>query len=103
MLQNLNHYETLLARTHTNYLAKISIELTHTSNSTNLVIGRLTIFATILLPMNLITGIWGKAGTDLTLVIRDDTNVNLLVFRNERQSTRRGNAKEKASAFQRVD
>jgi hypothetical protein len=29
--------------------------------------------------------------------------VNLLVFRNERQSTRRGNAKEKASAFQRVD
>ncbi|CAO3597485.1 unnamed protein product [Absidia cylindrospora] len=59
MLQNLNHYETLLARTHTNYLAKISIELTQTSNSTNLVIGRLTIFATILLPMNLITGLWG--------------------------------------------
>ncbi|KAI8343701.1 hypothetical protein BC941DRAFT_412072 [Chlamydoabsidia padenii] len=59
MLQNLNHYETLLARTHTNYLAKISIELTQTSNSTNLVIGRLTIFATILLPMNLVTGIWG--------------------------------------------
>ncbi|KAI8086309.1 uncharacterized protein BX664DRAFT_265728 [Halteromyces radiatus] len=59
MLQNLNHFETLLARTHTNYLAKISIELTKSSNSTNLVIGRLTIFATILLPMNLVTGIWG--------------------------------------------
>ncbi|KAG1175453.1 hypothetical protein G6F70_000360 [Rhizopus microsporus] len=60
MLQNLNHYETVLARSESNYLARISIELTQTSNSTNHVIGRLTIFATILLPMNLITGLWGK-------------------------------------------
>ncbi|KAI8336285.1 hypothetical protein BC941DRAFT_377162 [Chlamydoabsidia padenii] len=59
MLQNLNHYETLLARTHANYLAKISIELSKTSNLTNVVIGRLTIFATIIVPMNLVTGIWG--------------------------------------------
>ena len=60
MLQNLNHYETVLARSESNYLARISIELTQTSNSTNHVIGRLTIFATILLPMNLINGLWGK-------------------------------------------
>lgn len=60
MLQNLNHYETVLARSESNYLARMSIELTQTSNSTNHVIGRLTIFATILLPMNLITGLWGK-------------------------------------------
>ncbi|CEG66910.1 hypothetical protein RMATCC62417_03406 [Rhizopus microsporus] len=59
MLQNLNHYETVLARSESNYLARMSIELTQTSNSTNHVIGRLTIFATILLPMNLITGLWG--------------------------------------------
>ncbi|CAO3643453.1 unnamed protein product [Mucor hiemalis] len=59
MLQNLNHYETVLARSESNYLARISIELTQTSNSTNLVIGRLTIFATVLLPMNLVTGLWG--------------------------------------------
>ncbi|KAI8377776.1 uncharacterized protein BYT42DRAFT_571644 [Radiomyces spectabilis] len=59
MLQNLNHYETVLARSHSNYLARISIELTQTSNSTNHVIGRLTIFATVLLPMNLVTGLWG--------------------------------------------
>lgn len=61
MLQNLNHYETVLARSESNYLARISIELTQTSNSTNHVIGRLTIFATIMLPMNLITGLWGKS------------------------------------------
>ncbi|KAI8978452.1 cora-like Mg2+ transporter protein-domain-containing protein [Pilobolus umbonatus] len=59
LLQNLNHYETVLARSETNYLARISIELTQTSNSTNHIIGRLTIFATILLPMNLVTGLWG--------------------------------------------
>ncbi|OBZ87238.1 putative metal ion transporter C17A12.14 [Choanephora cucurbitarum] len=59
MLQNLSHYETVLARSESNYLARISIELTQTSNSTNHVIGRLTIFATIMLPMNLITGLWG--------------------------------------------
>lgn len=60
MLQNLNHYETVLSRSESNYLARISIELTQTSNSTNHVIGRLTIFATVLLPMNLVTGLWGK-------------------------------------------
>ncbi|KAF1799919.1 hypothetical protein FB192DRAFT_1474735 [Mucor lusitanicus] len=59
MLQNLSHYETVLARSEPNYLARISIELTQTSNSTNHVIGRLTIFAAVLLPMNLITGLWG--------------------------------------------
>lgn len=59
MLQNLNHYETVLGRSESNYLARISIELTQTSNSTNHVIGRLTIFATVLLPMNLVTGLWG--------------------------------------------
>ncbi|KAI9259599.1 hypothetical protein BDA99DRAFT_440224, partial [Phascolomyces articulosus] len=59
MLQNLSHYETVLARAHSNYLAQISIKLSQTSNSTNYVIGRLTVFATILLPMNLVTGLWG--------------------------------------------
>ncbi|KAI8075393.1 uncharacterized protein B0P05DRAFT_512534 [Gilbertella persicaria] len=59
MVQNLNHYETVLARSESNYLARISIQLTETSNSTNHVIGRLTIFATVMLPMNLITGLWG--------------------------------------------
>ncbi|KAI8063506.1 hypothetical protein BC940DRAFT_358011 [Gongronella butleri] len=59
MLQNLNHFETALARSHSNYLAKISIELTQTSNATNQVIGRLTIFATVLVPMNLVTGLFG--------------------------------------------
>ncbi|KAI8876728.1 cora-domain-containing protein [Backusella circina FSU 941] len=59
MLQNLNHYSKVLDRSESNYLARLSIELTQTSNLTNQVIGRLTIFATVLLPMNLVTGLWG--------------------------------------------
>jgi magnesium transporter len=59
MLQNLNHYETILSRSHSNYLAQISIELSQTSNVTNDVVGRLTTFATILLPMNVVTGLFG--------------------------------------------
>ncbi|KAG2180972.1 hypothetical protein INT43_008554 [Umbelopsis isabellina] len=59
MLQNLNHYETILSRAHSNYLAQISIELTQTSNSFNSNVSRLTVFATVLVPMNIITGLWG--------------------------------------------
>ena len=70
MLQNLSHYETVLARAHSNYLAQISIKLSQTSNSTNHVIGRLTVFATILMPMNLVTGLWGKENSLIIFVFR---------------------------------
>ncbi|ORZ00396.1 cora-like Mg2+ transporter protein-domain-containing protein [Syncephalastrum racemosum] len=58
-LQHLSHCEIVLARTHANYLGQISIELTQASNKTSHVMSRLTIFATVLLPMNLVTGLWG--------------------------------------------
>lgn len=84
MLQNLSHYETVLARAHSNYLAQISIKLSQTSNSTNHVIGRLTVFATILLPMNIVTGLWGKIiGSFL-----DRTRTHICKNRHERQGTR---------------
>ncbi|KAK9448711.1 uncharacterized protein V1518DRAFT_417988 [Limtongia smithiae] len=59
MVQNLTHYEKLLARSHSNYLAQINIEMTKVNNETNDVLGRLTILGTIVLPMNIITGLWG--------------------------------------------
>ncbi|CAJ0635022.1 7961_t:CDS:2 [Entrophospora sp. SA101] len=59
MLQNLNHYELILSRAHSNYLAQISIEITQLSNKTNNIINKLTAFATILLPMNVVTGLFG--------------------------------------------
>ncbi|KAG0232209.1 CorA metal ion transporter [Actinomortierella wolfii] len=59
MLQNLSHYEKILARSHSNYLAQINIEMTSASNETNDVLAKLTALGSILLPMNLVTGLWG--------------------------------------------
>ncbi|CAJ0833649.1 13830_t:CDS:2 [Entrophospora sp. SA101] len=59
MLQNLNHYELILSRAHSNYLAQISIEITQLSNKTNEIINKLTVFATVLVPMNVVTGLFG--------------------------------------------
>lgn len=59
MTQSLNHYEKLLSRSHSNYLAQISIEMTDANNQINDVLSRLTALGTILIPMNLVTGLWG--------------------------------------------
>ena len=58
MVQNLNHYEKILSRSHSNYLAQISIEMAKANNDTNDTLSRLTVLGTILVPMNLVTGLW---------------------------------------------
>ncbi|PVV04722.1 hypothetical protein BB560_000765 [Smittium megazygosporum] len=59
MSQNAAHLEAVLSRSYSNYLAKISIELTESSNRTNDVMAKLSILASVLIPLNLITGLWG--------------------------------------------
>ncbi|KAI8975227.1 hypothetical protein BDF20DRAFT_877509 [Mycotypha africana] len=59
MLQNVNHYDLILGRAHRNYLGQISIELSQAGNTTNEVINRLTFFATIVVPLNLVGGLFG--------------------------------------------
>lgn len=59
MTQNLNHYEKILSRSHSNYLAQISIEMTDANNQINDVLSKLTALGTVLIPMNLVTGLWG--------------------------------------------
>ncbi|EJU06318.1 hypothetical protein DACRYDRAFT_44342 [Dacryopinax primogenitus] len=59
MTQNLNHYEKILSRSHSNYLAQISIDMTDANNQINDVLSKLTALGTVLIPMNLITGLWG--------------------------------------------
>jgi magnesium transporter len=65
MTQNLNHYEKILSRSHSNYLAQISIEMTDANNQINDVLSKLTALGTILIPMNLVTG-------PLLLLVVDD-------------------------------
>ncbi|GAA6064685.1 hypothetical protein JCM10212_001604 [Sporobolomyces blumeae] len=57
--QNLTHYEKILSRSHSNYLAQISIEMTDANNQINDVLSKLTALGTVLIPMNLVTGLWG--------------------------------------------
>ncbi|PPQ75912.1 hypothetical protein CVT26_000177 [Gymnopilus dilepis] len=59
MTQNLNHYEKILSRSHSNYLAQISIEMTDANNQINDVLSKMTALGTVLVPMNLVTGLWG--------------------------------------------
>lgn len=59
MTGNLGHYETLLSRAHSNYLAQINIRMNERQEQTADVLGKLTVLGTIVLPMNIITGMWG--------------------------------------------
>jgi magnesium transporter len=59
MYQNLQHFEKTLGRAHSNYLAQISIEITQASNRTNDVVLKMTLVASVLVPLNVITGLWG--------------------------------------------
>jgi magnesium transporter len=48
-----------LARSHGNYLAQINIRMNERQEQTADVLGKLTVLGTIVLPMNIITGLWG--------------------------------------------
>ncbi|TKA52879.1 hypothetical protein B0A49_11298 [Cryomyces minteri] len=59
MTANLSHYENLLSRAHSNYLAQINIRMNERQEQTADVLGKLTVLGTIVLPMNIVTGMWG--------------------------------------------
>ncbi|PWN18451.1 cora-domain-containing protein [Microstroma glucosiphilum] len=59
MTQNLSHFEKILSRSHSNYLAQISIEMTEANNRANDVLSKLTALGTVIVPLNVITGIFG--------------------------------------------
>ncbi|KAK6358647.1 CorA metal ion transporter [Orbilia blumenaviensis] len=59
MVANLVHVEKILSRGHSNYLAQISIKMNERQEETADTLGRLTVLGTIVLPMNIVTGLWG--------------------------------------------
>jgi len=59
MMSNLSHFEKMLSRSHSNYLAYLSVEAIQTNNRANEVLGKITTIATILVPLNLICGLFG--------------------------------------------
>jgi magnesium transporter len=59
MMSNLNHFEKMLSRSHSNYLAQLSIDNITQGNKANKVLSKITLLASILVPLNLICGLFG--------------------------------------------
>ncbi|KAK9455601.1 hypothetical protein V1511DRAFT_458811 [Dipodascopsis uninucleata] len=59
MYQNLSAYEKILSRSHANYLAQLQVESFHANNRINDMLSKVTLVGTILVPLNVITGLFG--------------------------------------------
>ncbi|KAJ9368589.1 hypothetical protein DTO282F9_3273 [Paecilomyces variotii] len=59
MMSNLGHFEKMLSRSHANYLAQLNVTNLVLGNHVNKVLSKVTLIATMLVPMNLICGLWG--------------------------------------------
>ena len=59
MMSNLGHVEKLLGRSHSNYLAQLSVDNIRQGNRAGEALSKITLLATILVPLNLICGLFG--------------------------------------------
>lgn len=59
MMSNLGHFEKMLSRSHTNHLTQITLQHTEQGSRANELLGKITVLATVLVPMNLIAGLFG--------------------------------------------
>ncbi|KAL1875916.1 hypothetical protein VTK73DRAFT_9771 [Phialemonium thermophilum] len=59
MMTNLGHFEKMLSRSHSNYLAQISIDGITQGTNTNRVLSKITLLASIIVPLNVVTGLFG--------------------------------------------
>ncbi len=55
-----NESHSLLSRAHSNYVAQINIRMNERAEQNADILGKLTVIGTIVLPMNIITGMWGE-------------------------------------------
>lgn len=72
MMSNLGHFEKILSRTHANYLAQISVDNIIQGNKANEALSKVTFIATILVPLNLVCGLFGM---NVPVPGRDSTNL----------------------------
>ncbi|PIA16059.1 hypothetical protein COEREDRAFT_81506 [Coemansia reversa NRRL 1564] len=54
-----SHCDMVLSRAHSNYLARLSLGLGESTVETNLFASRWTVIGSILIPLNIVTGLWG--------------------------------------------
>ena len=58
-MTSLTHFERLLSRSHSNYLAQLSIDNITQGNHANKVLSKITVLASVLVPLNLVCGMFG--------------------------------------------
>ncbi|KAG5440863.1 hypothetical protein PCK2_000018, partial [Pneumocystis canis] len=59
MTQNLIQFEKILSRSHSNYLAQLSISYVQSNDRSSAMFSKITVIGTIFLPANIITGLFG--------------------------------------------
>lgn len=59
MMSSLSHVEKMLSRSHGNYLAQVSMQNVEQGNKANQMLNKITVLATILVPLNLVAGLFG--------------------------------------------
>ncbi|KAI1328501.1 hypothetical protein F5Y16DRAFT_156507 [Xylariaceae sp. FL0255] len=59
MMNSLGHFEKILSRAHSNYLAQLNIDSILQGTKTNAVLAKITFIATVIVPLNIVTGLFG--------------------------------------------
>lgn len=59
MFQNLSAYEKIFSRSHSNYLAQLQVESFNANLTVTRILGNVTLIGSLLLPLNVITGLFG--------------------------------------------
>ncbi|KAI1268444.1 cora-domain-containing protein [Xylariaceae sp. FL1019] len=59
MMTNLTHFEKILSRAHSNYLAQLTIDNMSQGTKTNAALTKITFIATVIVPLNIVTGLFG--------------------------------------------
>ncbi|KAH6661249.1 hypothetical protein BKA67DRAFT_79598 [Truncatella angustata] len=77
MMTNLTHFEKILSRAHSNYLAQLTIDSITQGTKTNEGLAKITFLASIIVPLNVITGLFGM---NVKIPWQNDESENLNAF-----------------------
>ncbi|KAI1844636.1 hypothetical protein JX265_007101 [Neoarthrinium moseri] len=77
MMTNLTHFEKILSRAHSNYLAQLTIDSITQGTKTNEGLAKITFLASVIVPLNVVTGLFGM---NVAVPWQSDNNTSLAPF-----------------------
>ncbi|KAI1338065.1 magnesium transporter ALR2 [Xylariaceae sp. FL0016] len=75
MMTNLTHFEKILSRAHSNYLAQLTIDSITQGTETNAGLSKITFIATVIVPLNIVTGLFGM-NVKVPFIAEESDNLN---------------------------